>query len=812
MTGTADYRIVFFNRNVDHFVHQIKIRLEWHAYQVELIDDESECMVKFHQQACDLLLYDCPTSSAHDLNFIQRLADHKLLPPTIIINSTEDFQLATLAMQLGCVDYVVKDVLIQNFLDRLNHSVHLAYEKYKLTQLSIKHSVPIKQHHVEAVQYNWEYFPEKDLISWNGQRDGKQTELSYDEFMSNILQTEISKVKTQNNICLFSQKPVEYQFHYVSKNNQLSHYQAQIKAEIDTQGIVKKLQGTLKKLSTKQFEDENIRLKQVFLEKTTDALFVTDGYGKIVMINDNFCKITGYEEYAIINKPVESLNPDQYDDDFFRPMGEQLKASQFWQGELLVRHHQGHYIPVWQASASLTDKNGHIIRSISVFRDISRQKANEASIQFQANYDPLTQLPNRTLYLDRLANALKQCKRSNKRMALMLLDLDKFKWVNDNLGHHAGDAILVETAKKLQSAIRKSDTVARLAGDEFCIILSQLEKPTDVEIIVQKIFNTFKTPVTIDHQEIFISGSLGITVFPDDGEDMEGLQRNADSAMYKAKNLGRNGHYYYTRTLQEESEKRIRLLDAMRRAMENHEFSLHYQPIIDISTNKIAAVETFLRWKDPHNGYKSLDSFIPTAEESGLIRDIGNWTINKVAEHLNRWRQLGLPLVPVSLNQSVAQYYAADCCDEWLGILNQHDIPPNMINIEIQEKIFLEEKINVDASLNDLKKQGVNISLDGFGTGTCSLSFLQKFPIDAIKIDRSYIHNMLDDENHAVMVDTITNHAQRMGIDVIATGVENSQQLDRLKRQCGFAQGYYFSRPLPLDEFEYYLKKQSPLN
>ncbi len=805
----GNFRILYLDSN-SFLSSQVKMRLEWKGYQVTTTDNEQEFTTIIHRHPYDLLIVDFLTPTPNAFALLERLKTQRTMPPVIIVSAEKDCKQITKAMHLGCIDNVIKKSLIQKYFDHLTLSVFQIFEKHQPRKIPLKKPksithLPSKTSHLPKTSH-WEYFPSQNLVYWSPPQNSVQSTLTYDEFTAKIHLEDLARFKTQNNICLFSHEPVEYCFRYLSDNIQITTYHTRINADVDNNGIVKRLHGNLQILSSHSLSDQNLRLKLSFLDNTADAVFITDAKKRIISVNNAFTVISGYSEQEILKQKSVVLNTEKFDKAFFKHVAEHLKNKNFWQGEVLIRHRDGHYIPVWQSISILKDATGRISQSISVLRDISQQKAHEESIQFQANYDPLTQLPNRSLFLDRLNNAVKLTKRNNSKLALMLLDLDKFKWVNDSLGHHAGDILLQETAKKLQTAVRNSDTVARLGGDEFSIIVPELDKATDAELIVRKIFDTFKQPVFIDQQEIFISGSIGITIFPDDGDNSERLQENADSAMYMAKNNGHNSYYFYTRALQQETEKRLQLIDDMRLAMTNREFTLHYQPIMDVITHKVACAETLLRWNQPQSGYVPLNDFIPVAEDSGLIREIGNWVIEEVASNLQRWSTLELPLMQISLNQSVAQYNLSECHIKWLSILKNKQIPPDCITFEISEKIFIDEKYNYLNSIEKLKREGIHISLDGFGTGYSSLSYLKKFPVDVIKIDRSYIHSMIDDPTNAILVETIITLANKLGIKVIATGVENQQQLALLNPQCRYAQGYYFSKPLPLNEFEKFIK------
>ena len=805
----ADIHVLYLDKN-SFLANQIKIRLEWKGYHVDTEGSEQGLLAKLREHSYDLLIVDFLTPMPNAFSWLGCLKEQNItLPPAIIVNDDKCFRLITKAMDLGCMDYVVKEPLVQNFVDQLSTSIFQTIEKLNYTEKQAYNSKNTRSQSSKILQNNatnWEYFIAQELVQWSPTQNQKKYTLSYDEFISKIHPDDIAYVKTQNNICLSLLQTVEYSFRYLFNNSE-TFFHTRIKAEVDRNGIVKRLYGDLQPFSSQHLTDKNLHLKLSFLDNTADAVFITDAQKRIISVNDAFTTICGYSEREILKKRIYILNAEQFDEEFFNQVTEKLKKKNFWQGEVLIRHSNGHSVPVWQTIYVLKNADGKISQSLTVLRDIGKQKAYEESIIFQANYDPLTQLPNRTLFLDRLTNAIKLTKRNNGKLALMLLDLNKFKWVNDTFGHYAGDIILQETAKKLKAAVRNSDTVARLGGDEFSIIVPELKKITDAELIARKIFNAFKQSVFIEQQEVFISGSIGITFFPDDGDDINTLQKNADNAMYLAKNGGGSNSYcYYTHALQQETEKRLKLIDDMHSAMRNQEFSLHFQPIIDVVTKKVVSAETLLRWNHPIKGNVPLDDFIPVAEDSGLIHEIGNWVIDEVASNMKRWTVLGLPSFGISVNQSVAQYGLSECHIEWLDILKKQHIPPSSITFEIPEKIFLDEKHSCLNSIKQLKQEGINISLDSFGTGYSSLSYLKKFPVDVIKIDRSCIRTMLDDPTNAILVETIVVLANKLGIKVIATGVENQQQLALLEQKCRYVQGYYFSKPLPLNEFEKFLK------
>ncbi|KAF3978178.1 MAG: EAL domain-containing protein [Methylococcales symbiont of Iophon sp. n. MRB-2018] len=433
-------------------------------------------------------------------------------------------------------------------------------------------------------------------------------------------------------------------------------------------------------------------------------------------------------------------------------------------------------------------------------------KQAEERIRYQVNYDALTDLPNRYLYSDRLESAILHAKRIGKHIALMRLDLDRLKWINDTFGHRAGDIVLQETAKRLKRAIRSSDTIARIGGDEFVIILPELERSVDAETIATKIFSVFSKAVDIDGNEVFISASIGVAIFPEDGEDAETLQRNADNAMYSAKEGGRNRFHFYTSSIRVETERRIALITYLRSAIVKNELSLVYQPIVDIVTNETVSAEALLRWKHPRLGFISPVEFIPLAEESGLIKAIGNWVALSVAKDIQRWKAMGLKPISISINKSPAQFSKQLCDKSWNAIFEAHDVPLSDITLEITETIFMEKGEGYIDHLSRLKSLGVQIALDDFGTGYSSLSYLKRFPVDILKIDREFIKDITTNDSDALLVETIIILAEKMHIKVIAEGVETEEQLNILKHHnCRYVQGYYFSKPLTVNKFERYL-------
>ena len=441
---------------------------------------------------------------------------------------------------------------------------------------------------------------------------------------------------------------------------------------------------------------------------------------------------------------------------------------------------------------------------------IERERANQL-IWRQANFDVLTGLPNRNLMEDHLKLALEVANRKDKKVAVLFMDLDNFKDVNDSLGHGAGDLLLVECARRIQRVLRKEDTISRLGGDEFVLVLGDIADTFSLETIVQKLLRCISKPYTLEQHVVHTTTSIGITIFPEDGKDKTSLLKNADQAMYGAKAQGKNTYQFYTSSMQDAAMKRIQLINDLRQALQNKQFFLEYQPILDLNQSKITKAEALIRWQHPEKGLIRPDEFIPLAEESGLILDISNWVFEQVCNDASTWRRDLCPELQLSINTSPSHYFSVepDIMD-WLGILLKKGLPSNAILLEITENLFMDANVSVAKKLFQFRQAGIGIALDDFGTGYSSISYLKKYPTDIIKIDRSFVKTMTEVSNDKVLCEAIIVMAKKLGIKVVAEGIETEEQLSILtKMGCDFGQGYFLSRPVTKSRFCEILKTQS---
>jgi diguanylate cyclase (GGDEF)-like protein/PAS domain S-box-containing protein len=552
--------------------------------------------------------------------------------------------------------------------------------------------------------------------------------------------------------------------------------------------------------------EEQLRTAAVVFDTSSEGVVVTDHNNHIIAINPGFTKITGYQLDEVVGKPPSILSSGRHDGDYYRQMWQELHKNDRWEGEIWNRNRDGEVYPEWLSLNLVRNERKEVVQHIAVFSDITRRKQDEEKIRWQANYDPVTGLPNRTLFQERLAASISSSHREKWTTALLFIDLDNFKAVNDTRGHAVGDWLLQEVAGRLASCIREADTVARLGGDEFTVILQDVASPDYAATVAQKIVTTLADPFYAEGGDIFIGGSIGITLYPNDAEDADTLIRHADLAMYRAKEAGRNGYRFFTQSMNEQMQERTRLEDALRYALQREEFYLEFQPIVDSRSGVAAKAEALVRWRHPERGRISPLEFVSVAEESGLIAPLGWWILEQSCQAAADWMAQGFD-TGVSVNVSAQQIKLGLNVGDIVSLLDELSLPPQRLTLEITESLLLEETEKTLAWLNQVREVGIKLSVDDFGTGFSSLSYLKRFPVNSLKIDQSFVREVNCDEEVAALTRAIIKLAETFGLDVIAEGVEEAGQLEfLLHNHCYLIQGYHFSKPLGADEFVAYLR------
>jgi diguanylate cyclase (GGDEF)-like protein/PAS domain S-box-containing protein len=544
--------------------------------------------------------------------------------------------------------------------------------------------------------------------------------------------------------------------------------------------------------------------KNIF-EYSSESIIITDAQNKILFVNPAFEIVTGYSAEEVIGKNPRILQSGMHDIQFYEKMWNDLKQHGLWKGEIWNKRKDGELYLEWLTISVVKDRKGNVTNYVAIFSDITEHKRNMEQLTRLALYDPLTNVPNRYLLEKRLESIIRMSKKHNQSFALLFLDLDRFKNINDSLGHRVGDRLLKETAQRLKGLLRKQDTIARFGGDEFVIILPNLKHIREAVYMAEKIVESLKRPFCFNHQEVYISTSIGISVYPYDGTDKETLIRMADRAMYQAKKNGRNQYALYHDGMHRNGKQLFQLETALRKALDQGEFELYYQPQLDIKTKQIRAVEALIRWKHPEKGFISPGMFIPLAEESGLITPISDWIMMQACEHLKQL-QLHFPYVKMSINISSIYFQQIDFLEKLRKTIESVNVNPRSIELELTESAIMPHAEQSVERLTKLKTMGISIAIDDFGTGFSSLSYLHRFPIDILKIDQSFTKQLSRYQEDSAIVKAIIMMAHSLQIKVVAEGVETKKQYQVLEKQCcDFVQGYYVSKPLPISELYEFL-------
>ncbi|MGB5585526.1 MAG: EAL domain-containing protein [Gammaproteobacteria bacterium] len=559
--------------------------------------------------------------------------------------------------------------------------------------------------------------------------------------------------------------------------------------------------------------EENLQLAASVFEYSMEGIMITDPDARILSVNKAFTEITGYSFDEAAGQTPRLLRSNLHDDRFYQSLWSSLKDAGMWQGEIKNRRKNGEIFPVWSNISVVRDEQNRIRRYINIFTDITDKKLSEEHIYRLAHYDALTNLPNRALFQQRLEQALILAKRHRRKTGILFLDLDRFKLVNDTLGHAAGDQLLQQVGNQLSSCVRKVDTVSRLGGDEFVLILEDLTTSEDASQIAVKVLDALSRPFHLDGHDVYVTASAGISLYPDDGEDAKDLFKNADTAMYRAKAQGKNTYCFFTEDMNIEVTARLARENQLRRALDEETMTLHYQPRVDLRTGQIVGIEALLRFEDPQRGTLLPGPFIPIAEDTGLIIPIGQWVLSAVCLQYRAWREQHIDVPPISINMSGRQFMDNNLVKSISEIVDDTGVAAENIEFELTETFLMENPQKTITLLSELKSLGFNIAIDDFGTAYSSLTYLKRFPVDKLKIDRSFISDIPDDPDDIAITKAIIAMARNLNLWIVAEGVETEAQLAFLQAHgCQEVQGYYFSRPLDTDATTALLQAKQPFD
>ncbi len=578
----------------------------------------------------------------------------------------------------------------------------------------------------------------------------------------------------------------------------------------DRKGRVEALIVYFRDISTFKQEQERNRLLARMFQESNEAQLITGADGRIMGSNDSFSQLTGYTGEEIVGRTTRRLLAGQKSKELFATLAEALRSGNPWQGELHIRNKDGNVLSTWTTATPLRDERRKTINYTATLLDVAARAGREQDNEYRANHDALTGLLNRFSLLQRLDQALEQARSDEHHLAVLFIDLDRFKEVNDSLGHHMGDLLLVEVAARLVAAVRASDIVARLGGDEFVVAMPHIRSAIDPAFLADKIRRAISQPFLLEGHELLTTPSIGISVFPDDGGNVEELLKNADTAMYHAKSRGRNNYQFFMREMHAITRERLLLEHDLRLAVERNEFILHFQPQIDLATGLVIGVKAMLRWRHPLRGIVTPDRFISTADASGLILRIDHLSLEMACRQLAAWTAEGVPRITMAVKLSARQFRQKRLAENVAHIISVTGIKPQQLDLEISESAAMGNPDETISQLERLRRLGLKLSIDNFGAGYSSLSHVRRFPVNRLIIDRSFVKGIETNDGDAAIVAATISLAHSIGTQVAAKGIEAEAQMNLLAAQrCDVGQGYLFSRPLAADRIVEFIRRHA---
>ncbi|URM28793.1 EAL domain-containing protein [Pseudomonas frederiksbergensis] len=556
--------------------------------------------------------------------------------------------------------------------------------------------------------------------------------------------------------------------------------------------------GVGAKLRERTADRERLRQAAAVFDCTREGVLVTDSKGLIVHVNRAFMEITGYQREEVLGQRPNMFKSGHHPPGFYQAMFATLDSLGEWSGEIWNRRKSGEIYPQWQTIRLIHDDQGQFSQYVAVFSDISAIKKSEHELTHLAHHDPLTDLPNRLLLTDRAGQAVVSAQVHKRGCALLMIDLDHFKLINDSLGHSVGDQLLKGVAERLNALFGPDITLARLSGDEFAVLAENCPQPGHAAALAQRVIDGLKEPFQINGHPLFINASIGISLFPSDALSAEQLLRNADSALFKAKSAGRDGYALYTEELTAHAQQRVEIAFELRRALEQQELRVYYQPVHDLKTSRLIGVEALVRWEHPQRGLVSPAEFIPIAERTGLIAEIDAWIMRQACQQMCLWQAAGVVLSFVAVNVSSRLFARRELYQQVAQVLHDTGLDPAYLELEVTESAVMEDPEVALEQMHRLRELGVRLAIDDFGTGYSSLLRLKRLPVQKLKIDQGFVAGLPGDEDDAAIARIIIALAQSMGMQVHAEGVEQAEQASfLLEHDCDLGQGYWFGRPMP---------------
>ena len=823
---------VLYVEDEDDVRDQLKLFLTRRCRKVYTAANGKKGLEAFGKYQPDIVITDILMPIMDGLKMSETIKEIRPNIPIIVITAFEEPRYFHRAIDLGVHQYVNKPVKLNILEDALITSARILRAEAALKEVEERYRLLFKLSHIPiSIAGADRYDTARKLIiepSDNNQSfEGSLVDCN--EAFLELLGYEslpALRLRAENILNLISDESAErlyrsvqdelmvrgfsseFEMELKSYNQTLIPVLAQLIMRYSETGEPIEIWIVMRDIRDQRKAEEALRLSAKVFESSRDAIFITDSNNNVISVNRAFTQITGYPYEEVAGKNPRILQSGRHDQTFYQTLWLTLNSKGYWQGEIWNRRKSGEIYPEWLSISTIHNPKGDVSHYVAIFSDITVSKEAAAHIEFLANYDPLTTLPNRRLFIDRLDQAIKNSMREKNQLAVLFFDLDHFKNINDSLGHGVGDRMLIEVASRLAGCLREVDNVARLSGDEFAAMIADMGDIGNAMAVAKKIIEAMRAPFKVDEHELHMTTSIGISVYPSDGKDFETLLKNADTAMYSAKKNGRDNFEFFSSAMSLHALERLSLENCLRKALENNELKLYYQPQAAIESGKIVAMEALLRWRHPDLGMISPDKFIPLAEETGLIIPIGKWVLNEACRQNKLWQQQSLIAVPVAVNLSAVQFRQHNLMEIVQDALRVNNLKPCFLELELTESLLMDCSEYSVGLLKAFRRMGVLLSIDDFGMGYSSLSYLSRFPIGKLKIDRSFCQNLPDDVNNSAISRAIISLGHELGLSVIAEGVEEIRQFNFLEaQQCDLIQGFFFSKPLSVEDMQIFVKQ-----
>jgi diguanylate cyclase (GGDEF)-like protein/PAS domain S-box-containing protein len=773
----------------------------------------------------DLILLDVmmPVMDGHEVLRILKADTETCDIPVIFVTALDDPGNEERGIQEGAVDYITKPINPAVLGIRVKAQLELKRARDSVAGQKAWLEQEIARRVAENVQLDarlqialatsgfgiWEHDHERGVAQWStslsrilGMSEGPTTidasfELIHPEDRDAIVQCMEASPEQGDEIRVDEVRMRHADGHWVwmeARGRILSR---------DAQGRPALAMGTMADISRRKAAEAEQVLSSVVFTGISDGICITDSNCQILLTNNAFSKVTGFSASDALGQNPRVLRSGVHGEAFYREMWDAISRQGNWQGEITNRRKDGELISEWLNISAVRDANGRLTHYVGIFSDLSERHASAERIQYLSSFDPLTNLPNRNLFSDRLGQALITAHRFNRETAVILLDLDRFRFINDTLGPPVGDEILIEVARRLNTQVRDGDTIGRRSGNEFGFVMASLGQERDAIALAQRMLDAIAIPIEVGGHSINLTACIGVSVAPRDGNDVDTLLKCADAALLRAKKCGQNAFRFYSPEMDADAARRLGLEGALRQALQRDELTVYYQPQISLDSGNMIGMEALLRWNNPVFGSVSPAEFIPIAEETGLILPIGEWVLRTSCLQARQWLDLGLASLRIAVNLSSRQFRQPNLPEMVSQCLAETGLPAGALELEITESALIDDVDEAIVQCRTLKALGIKISLDDFGTGYSSLAYISRFPFDKIKIDQSFVRDITENPVNAAIATAAIVMARSLNLSVLAEGVETEAQASFLRaRRCDSMQGYLFSRPLPAAEFE----------